>query len=203
MTHRRRRTNGFVRRLRLLLLLICIRLIGQVGRTEFFADVFANFLKRLGRDPGRIGTHVGDQSYRALFTELHAFVQALRDHHRALHTETELARGILLQLAGGERRRCIAPALFLIDRPDNPLGLLQRSADLFCFLGVGNFNLLLALAQKARIECGRLAGGQMCVDGPVFDFLERLDFAFALDDQAQGDGLHSSSGKSAADLIPK
>ena len=42
----------------------------------------------------------------------------------------------------------------------------------------------------------------MRVDRPVFFFLERLDFAFAFDDQAQRDGLHASGGEAAANFIP-
>ena len=34
-------------------------------------------------------------------------------------------------------------------------------------------------------------------------FLERADFALALDDQAQRDGLDASGGESAADLVPE
>jgi hypothetical protein len=43
----------------------------------------------------------------------------------------------------------------------------------------------------------------MRVDGPVLFLDERLDFAFALDDQAQGDGLHAASGEAAAHLVPQ
>ena len=43
----------------------------------------------------------------------------------------------------------------------------------------------------------------MRVDGPVLFLFESLDFAFALDDQAEGDGLHASGGKPTADLVPE
>ena len=113
MAHRRSWANRLVSRLRFLLLFKGIRRLGQIGRTVFLADIFAYFLDRLGRHPGRIGTHVGDQTDQPFFPELHAFIQALRDHHGALHAETQLARGILLQLAGGEWRSRIAPPLLL------------------------------------------------------------------------------------------
>ena len=203
MPHRRSRPNRFVRRLRFLLLLICIRSFRQVGRAVFLAHVFAHFLNRLRRNPGRIGTHVGDQTNLAFFAQFHAFIQPLRDHHGALHAEAQFARRILLQLAGSKRRRGIAAALFLIDRPDDPVGLLQRCADLFRVLAVRDFNLFFALAQKSRVECRRLAGGQVRVDRPIFFFLERFDFAFALHNQSQRDGLHASSGKPAANFIPQ
>ena len=148
MPHRRSRPNGFVRRLRFLLLLICIRSFRQVGRAIFLANVFAHFLNRLRRNPSRVGTHIGDQADQAFFAQFHAFIQPLRDHHGALHAEAQLARGILLQLAGRERRRGIAAALFLIDRPNQPVGLLQRCADLFRILAVRDFDLLFALAHE-------------------------------------------------------
>ncbi len=43
----------------------------------------------------------------------------------------------------------------------------------------------------------------MCIDRPVFFLLERFDFAFAFHNQAQGYGLHPSSGKTTANFIPK
>ena len=43
----------------------------------------------------------------------------------------------------------------------------------------------------------------MCVNGPVFSLLERLDFAVALHDQAQCHGLHASGGEAAADFVPQ
>ena len=69
-------------------------------------------------------------------------------------------------------------------------------------LAVGDFDFLFALAQEPGVECRRLSGGEIGVDRPVFFFLEGFDFAFAIDDQAECDGLHSSCGKAAADFVP-
>ena len=107
-----------------------------------------------------------------------------------------------MQLAGCERRRRIAAALFLVDGADDPVCLFQSGTDLFRIFTIGNFNLLLALAHKPGVKRWRLAGGEMSVDRPIFFFLERLDLAFAFNDQAKGDGLYSSGGKTAADFIP-
>jgi len=52
----------------------------------------------------------------------------------------------LLQLAGGKRRRGIAAAFFLIDRANEPVGLLEGNPDLFRILAVRDLNLLFALA---------------------------------------------------------
>ena len=79
----------------------------------------------------------------------------------------------------------------------------SASADFFRFLAIRDFDLLFALAQEAGVERRRLGGGEMGVDRPVFFFLEGFDFAFAIDDQAQCDGLHASGGKAAADFVPQ
>ena len=50
---------------------------------------------------------------------------------------------------------------------------------------------------------GLLLGVQHRIQSPVLDGLECTDLTFALDDQAHGDGLHTSSGESSADLIPE
>ncbi len=126
----------------------------------------------------------------------------MRNHHGALHAEAQFSGRILLQLAGGKRGRGVAAAFFLIDRADQPVGLLERCADLLRILAVGDFDLFFAFAHEAGVECRRRARRQVRVDGPVFFFLERFDFALALYDQSQRDGLHTSGGKTAPDFIP-
>ena len=59
------------------------------------------------------------------------------------------------------------------------------------------------LPTKRASNAGGLLAGEMRVDRPIFFFLERLDLAFALDDQAQSDSLHASGGKPAANFIPQ
>src|SRR5579864_3430434 len=115
MAHRRSGTNRFVRPLRVLLLFESVGSFGQVGWTIFLANVLPHFRDRLGSDTGRIGTHISDKADEAFFAKFDAFVKALRNHHGALHAETQLARRVLLQLAGGEWRRGVAAAFFLVD----------------------------------------------------------------------------------------
>ena len=113
MAHRRSRANGLVSRLRFFLLLICIGRSRQIVGAILAGDVVADFGDRLGRNPGRIGAHVGDQADQPLVAEFDTLIEALRDHHGALHAETQLARRILLQLAGREWRSRITPPFFL------------------------------------------------------------------------------------------
>ena len=192
-----------MRRLRFFLLLICIGRIGQVGCAIGFGDVFAHLGKGFGSDAGRIGSHVSNEADQSLVAKLDAFIQTLRNHHGALYAEAELARGILLQLAGRKRRSGIAPALFLFRGPYSPIGIFKSEPDFFRVLAVGDFNFLFALPEKACVERGRLRGRQIGVDRPIFFFLEGLDLAFAIHDQTQRNRLHASSGKSPANFVPQ
>ena len=120
-------------------------------------DVFAHLGQRFIGHAGRIGTHISNEADQALLAQFHTFIQALRDHHGALDAEAQLARGVLLQLAGGEWRSCIAAAFFAIDRPDQPVGVFQSDANLFRIFAVGDFDLLFTFAQEPGVECRRLA----------------------------------------------
>src|SRR6266571_6408897 len=43
----------------------------------------------------------------------------------------------------------------------------------------------------------------MSINGPVLDLVEGFDFAFALDNQAQCDGLHPACGQTTSYLVPE
>src|SRR5436305_12146326 len=182
MAHRRGGANRFVRSLRVFLLFERVGSFRKIILPVLLADVFAYFSDRLGSDAGRVGTHISNEADGSFFAELDAFVQALRDHHGALHTETQLARSVLLQLAGGERRRGIATALLVINAPHYPIGFFQRDADLFRFLAVANLDLFFTFSNESRVESRRLAGGEVGINGPVFLLLEGLDLALTFDD---------------------
>ena len=61
-----------------------------------FGDGFA-------RHGGAVGAHIGNEAHR-LAADVDAFVKALGDLHGARGAEAELARGLLLQGGGDERR---------------------------------------------------------------------------------------------------
>ena len=44
---------------------------------------------------------------------------------------------------------------------------------------------------------------QVRVNGPVFDWIESLDFTFTFDDETKRNGLHTSGGEAAADFVPE
>ena len=149
MARRRAGPNGFVRGLRFFLLFICIGRLRQILVAVLALDVLAHLGQGFVRHARRIGTHVGDETDQAFFAQFHAFIQALGDHHGALHAETQFARGILLQLAGGERRSRVAAALFAIDGADQPVSFLESGADLLSFLTVVDFDLFFALCRQS------------------------------------------------------
>ena len=196
-------TNRLVGFLRGLAGLISIGRLRQEFLAEVFADHLPHFRQRVVRHLRRVGTHVGDQADGSLFAaEIDAFIQTLGDHHRPLDAEAQLARGVLLELAGGEGRGRTAPALARFNRTNRPVGLLQRGFYLLGFLAVGNRRLLVANADKTGVEGRRLLPLQMRVDGPVLFLIKCLDLALALDDEAQGDGLHAPGREAATNFVP-
>src|SRR6185295_14372132 len=94
----RRWANRFVRVLGVLFRFVEDRFLGQVLSAELRPDIIANFTKRRVGNASRIGSHVGDQSDRAFFADLNAFVKPLRELHCLLHRKAELSRGFLLKL---------------------------------------------------------------------------------------------------------
>ena len=115
--HGRSRPDRFVRVLRVLLALIVVRrpAAGTAPRSAPPIKV-AHFLQRVFGNARRVGTHVRDQTNRALFADLDAFIQPLGQHHGSLDAEAQLARRFLLQRRGNERRNRV-PLLLSRRRP--------------------------------------------------------------------------------------
>ena len=93
------------------------RRLRQVALAVLLRDLAPAGGQRLARDLHAVGPHVGDQADR-LALERHALEQALRGAHRAVGAEAELARGLLLERRGRERRRRMALDLLLLDALD-------------------------------------------------------------------------------------
>ncbi len=196
--------DGFVRVLRVLLRLIDVGAAGRnslpyrsVIRSPHVADGV------VGNARG-IGAHVGDQTDRAFLAHFDAFIQPLRQHHGALHAEAQLARRLLLQGGGDERRHRVALLLARADGFDDVIGAIERGHDRVgrlpgCRSRRHRRSILTSRAREHR----RLLGVQIDVDGPVFLRDEGADLAFALHDHPQRDGLHAAGGESAADFIPE
>ena len=100
-----------MRVLRVLLRAVVHGLLRQVGRAVLRRDEVARLAKCGLGDARRVRPHVSDESDRAFRAEFHALVELLRDHHRLLDGEAELARSLLLQLRRDEGRDWIPTAL--------------------------------------------------------------------------------------------
>ncbi len=101
-----------------------IGLSGQVIFAVLPMDILADGRQSIRGDARRIGSHIGDQTDGTLVSQLNSFIELLRQLHRAPGLKSELTRRFLLQLARHERRRRIAPALFLLDFGNHPSGVL-------------------------------------------------------------------------------
>ena len=94
-----------------------IGLARQEILVEFVFNVVANFHQSIFRQSHRVGTHVGNQTNRAL-AHVYAFVQLLGCAHGAVGGHAQFAHGLLLQGRGGKRRGRVAAAFFLLDFDD-------------------------------------------------------------------------------------
>ena len=132
----------------------------------------------------------------------------LRHPHGLLRAEAELARRLLLQRRGRERRRRVAAALFAIDAEhrEHALGRFAErtlhvarlrfagETELFD-LGAAVFDELARKFLRGMFELG--------VYRPVFPRDECRNLILALADHAQGGALHAARGQPRAHLLPE
>ncbi len=173
-----------------------------------------DFLHRFLRERHRVGAHVGDQADIA-FAEVDALVQLLRQAHGAAGVEAELARRLLLQRRGGERRCGRTASLLAIDREHTQSsrrpaagriarGGLHRVLDLARGRLVGKRELLdFAAAIFDQLQRERRSAQRLAFQCPVFPRNERFDLRLSLADHAQRGALYASRGEAAANLLPQ
>src|SRR6266567_3888526 len=140
--HGVRGTHRFVGLLRVLLRFVVIGFLRQIVRTKALGDQFANLNERVVRNMHGIGAHVSDQRHRALIAQFHAFVELLRQRHRALGGVAQPVVGGLLQFGSRERRGGITLLFLLRDRRNLPLRLADCGDDPIGALLVLYFNIL-------------------------------------------------------------
>ena len=73
------------------------RLVRNVFRAVALGDNLTNLSYRNIRQGHRVSSHIGDQTDVAFARELDTFIELLRNAHRPLRVEAELARRFLLQ----------------------------------------------------------------------------------------------------------
>ena len=149
-----------------------------------------------GRDPSRVGSHVGDETGRPFGAELDAFIEVLRDPHGAARRKPQPAGGVLLERRGDVGRvRALRPALLL--DPDDPIGrALELAQDVLGFglgldlkldVGVRRTGVTSAAVEPGEEMCFGALLGQLGVDRPRLDRDELADLLLAIDHQPQGD----------------
>ena len=141
----------------------------------------------------RVRTHVGDQPHQTFRTQLHAFIQFLRQGHRALGGVAQPVVRRLLQFRGRERRRRIALLFLLRDRCDLPLRFAHRGHNLVGSFLVLYFDVRVFVLDELGFKKRWLAPIQHRVNGPILLRHKRADGYLALDDQAQRHSLHAAS----------
>ena len=151
--------------LRVLLGLVDVRLGGQVIGAVTFADGGADFRQRVVGDADRVGTHIGDEADGVFAGQLDTFIEPLGQAHGALHGETELTGGFLLQGGGDERRHRVAALLAGVDVLDDPVDSIERFDDGVRSGRIGNLEIRFVLLRQPRVEDGRLLGVELGIDG--------------------------------------
>src|SRR5207237_1235798 len=84
------------------------RPLARVRGPEFLRDDLTRLVERALGHVKRVGTHIGDETDRCAVADGDAFIELLREDHRPLHGISELARCLLLDGRGRERRSRVA-----------------------------------------------------------------------------------------------
>ncbi len=133
-------------------------------------------------------------------------VEALRYLHRAVGGEAELARRLLLQGRGRERRRRVALDRLRLDRGHLVGAGFQRRLDVAGHGLVRNIQaaeLVAVEAGDAGDEAAAVRRLQRHRDRPVFARLENFDLVFAVADQPQRYRLDAAGRTRAGELPPE
>ena len=163
---------------------------------------------------------IRDETFEIAAADVHALEQPLRDLHRPLGREAELAVGFLLQRRGRERRRRPLRERLLFDAGDRPRQVARERLHQRVRLRLVEHANALAgqLALRVEVLAGGDAlvadaderGGELAIVGanlrlevPVARRAERHALFFALDDQADGDALHAAGAEAGLHLLPQ
>ena len=199
--------------------LVSARAVTEIGAVEVCDDRL-RFRERLLGEGDGVGPHVGDQALAGR-ANVDAFVEALRDLHRAAGAEAELAVRFLLQRGGDEGRRGALGGGRRFDLGHDPgLGLLQAGAE-----GLHAGFVEQAHAARRQFAAGGVEvaadreplgaettqggrqdaklGAQCGVDVPVGGVMEGGSLALALHQNAHGDALYASRREADLDLAPE
>ncbi len=173
---------------------IDVGFLRQVLIAELVLDEAAHHADRIGREVGRVGTHVGDVA---------GFIQPLGHHHGLLHAEAETIARRLLQGRSDEGCGRLAAGrlvLALADAVAGALQLLQRGHGMAF---VQRLESLAILAGDLEANLGLLGRRQIGVHFPILFRHKGADLALALDHQLHRHRLHAPGRQTAGDLRPQ
>ena len=165
--------------------------------TIVLGDDIAHRTDRLAGNLDPVGPHIGDAA---------VLIQPLRHAHRVAGGEAQLARRLLLQRRGGERRIGVARRRLGFDRRNREAPGLDRRLgahriDLVAEVELGQFP---AVEHRQPCRERRAARrGHRSLDRPVFSRPVRFDLAFAIDNDAQRYRLHAARTLGPRQLAPQ
>src|SRR5688572_112412 len=213
-------TDRFVRFLRVLDARLVAARRAVVFGAEHLLDDAGRLVQRLVRQRRRVGPVIGDETTHRV-PAVDALKQSLRDLHRALGGEAELAARLLRQRRGRERRRGTLDAGLLLDGGDRPWHVRAQRLDERGGRGLIEQPYVLVL-QLARLRVEILAAGNAAVvqlgerrdefaslafqpgfEIPVHRGAERAALFFALDDEPHRHALHAAGAEAGLHLFPE
>ena len=155
-------------------------------------------------DAQRVGTHIGDETHRALARDVNALVELLGDGHGAARRHIELARGLLLQGRGRKRQRRGALLVRALDIRHGKGLVADVGNDAVHLLAGGRLDLFAVFSIIMRLKgLVRDFVREVDVERPVFLRLKGLNLFLAVVHHAHGDRLHAARRETAAHLFPQ
>ena len=165
----------------------------------------------IGRDPGRVRAHVGDQPCGTFGSELDSLIQLLGHAHGGKRAHPQAAGRVLLHGRRDVWRVRALGAALLLDADDAVARAFELADDLL------RLGLVVDLELRVFLSRGRACGpveprqevvlgallGQLRVDRPRLDRDELPDLVLSIDHQSQRDGRHASGADSLLDLAPQ
>ena len=177
-----------------LLARIDVGLFRQVLVAELVLDEATHHADGVGRQVGRVGTHVGDVA---------GLVEPLGHHHGLLHAEAEAIARRLLQGRSDERCRRLAAGRLVLTLADAVLGALELLECGIRLRLVQRFEGLTVFAGDLEAHLGLLGVRQVRMHFPVFFRDEGTDLALALDHQLHRYRLHPACRETTGDFRPE
>ena len=186
--------------------------VAGVGRNKLTAilttDEFPGFDYSGAGNTGRVGTHIGDETYVSLFAYGQTLIKLLGDSHSMAGTKVELTPCFLLEGAGYKRRCWLAGYLFSTYFKNGVVGLLKFITNLFGFFLIVNIQLgaINKTNQRSSERCLLRRCyflGQLSLDSPVLYRDKFLNFPLAVNDNPYCHRLNSACGETLPYLSPE